>query len=90
MILKVLGVTFNFASMVFAFTAAYQWHRSATDKATIDQAKKDGPEILMGMKTPLIATLELQGIWSRRAATKAGLSALFQALALICQTLNGG
>ena len=88
MIQKILGIAFNFASMVFALTAAYQWRRSATDRATIDQAKKDGPEILMGMKVPLIATLELQGTWSRRAATMAGFSALFQALALICQTLS--
>lgn len=89
MILKALGIAFNFASMSFALAAAYQWRRSATDKATLDQAKTDGPEILIGMKTPLIATLEIQGTWSRRAASNAGLSALFQALALICQTLPG-
>jgi hypothetical protein len=88
MFLKALGIAFNLASVVFALTAAHQWHRSATYKVLPEQASKGETEIYAATDTLLMATLELQGRWSRRAAIKAGFAALFQALALICQTLS--
>lgn len=79
----------NLASAFAAIVAAFFWYRSATFQATLEQARRDGPEIMVGMKTPLIATLDGQGRLSKYAAGMAACAAALQALALIVQAMGG-
>ena len=51
-------------------------------------ARRDGPEIMVGMNTPLIATLDGQARLSKYAAGMAACAATLQALALIVQVMS--
>lgn len=70
----------------FAVAAAVLWYRSAVYQAKPEDARQDGPEIMMGMNVPLIATLGGQGRLSRHAATMAACAASLQAIAAFLQT----
>ena len=73
----------NLCSAVFAILAAFFWYRSAAYQARPEQARRDGPEIMVGMKIPLIATLDGQMRFSKCAALMAAIAAVLQALALV-------
>ena len=52
-------------------------------------ARRDGPEIMVGMNTPLIATLDGQGRLSKYAAGMAACAAALQALARFVRAIGG-
>ena len=78
----------NLASAVTVIVAAFFWYRSATFRATPGMARRDGPEIMVGMNTPLIATLDGQARLSKNAAGMAACATTLQALALIVQVIG--
>jgi hypothetical protein len=79
----------SLASAFAAIVAAFFWYRSATYQATREQGRRDGPEIMVGGETPLIATLDGQGRFSKYAAGMAACAAILQAAALILQAIGG-
>lgn len=83
-----IAAALNICCAAFAIAAAVLWYLSATYRASPEQAKTDGPEILIGMKVPLIATLEGQGTRSKWAAGAAAAAAMLQALALLFQVFG--
>jgi hypothetical protein len=79
----------NVVSAFFAIAAAVLWYRSATFRATMEQAKRGGPEIILEGDVPLVGTLEGQARISRNAAIMAACAAALQGLALIIQAIVG-
>jgi hypothetical protein len=58
--LHYLAAGLNAASAVFAILAAVRWYQSATFKVCPKEGKRERPEIYVGMKMPMIVTLEGQ------------------------------
>jgi hypothetical protein len=87
--LKAWAVVANVASMTAAAVAAYLWFRSTKAKV-LPEERPDGtgnPELTVD-GILFVESTKLQSLWNKRAACAAALSALFQAVGLLCTSLS--
>lgn len=87
--IKEWAVVANVASMTAAAVAAYLWFRS-TNAKVLPHERPNGtgnPELLVD-GILFVESAKLQSLWNKRASCAAAVSALFQAVGLLCSSLS--